>query len=77
MNANFDKWGSVLPKRILGNTGKEVTMLGVGGYHVGWTTERDAQAVIEAALNDLHELLSLYVGGDFKRGILDFDVPTI
>ena len=25
-------------------------MLGTGGYHVGWTTERDAQEVIEAAL---------------------------
>lgn len=45
-----DKWGYVLPKRILGKTNAEVTMLGVGGYHVGWTTERDAQAVIEAAL---------------------------
>lgn len=49
-NRLSDKWGYVLPKRKLGNTGKEVTMLGVGGYHVGWTTERDAQAVIEAAL---------------------------
>ena len=45
-----DKWGYVLPKRVLGRTGKEVTMLGVGGYHVGWTTEKDAQAVIEAAM---------------------------
>jgi aryl-alcohol dehydrogenase-like predicted oxidoreductase len=25
-------------------------MLGVGGYHVGWTTERDAQETIDAAL---------------------------
>lgn len=49
-SANKDKWGYVLPKRLLGKTGKEVTMLGLGGYHVGWTTERDAQAVIEAAL---------------------------
>jgi uncharacterized protein len=47
---NTDKWGTVLPKRKLGKTGVEVTMLGVGGYHVGWTTERDAQAVIESAL---------------------------
>jgi len=45
-----DKWGEVLPKRKLGKTGVDVTMLGVGGYHVGWTTEKDAQAVIEAAL---------------------------
>lgn len=25
-------------------------MLGVGGYHVGWTTERDAEEVIETAM---------------------------
>jgi predicted aldo/keto reductase-like oxidoreductase len=49
-NVSSDKWGEVLPKRKLGKTGKDVTMLGVGGYHVGWTTEKDAQAVIEAAL---------------------------
>jgi uncharacterized protein len=46
-----DKWGYVLPKRLLGKTRKEVTMLGVGGYHIGWTTERNAQSVIEAALD--------------------------
>lgn len=45
-----DRLGEVLPKRKLGKTGEYVTMLGTGGYHVGWTTERDAQEVIEAAL---------------------------
>ena len=49
-NFPSDKWGDVLPKRKLGKTGVDVTMLGVGGYHVGWTTEKDAQAVIEAAM---------------------------
>ena len=47
---NTDRLGEVLPKRKLGRTGEYVTMLGTGGYHVGWTTERDAQEVIEAAL---------------------------
>lgn len=46
-----DKFGEVLPLRRLGKTGKDVTMLGLGGYHVGWTTEKDAQAVVEAAIN--------------------------
>jgi uncharacterized protein len=45
-----DKWGEILPERVLGKTGEKVTMLGLGGYHVGWTTERDAQEVIEKAI---------------------------
>ena len=45
-----DRLGSILPQRKLGKTGEKVTILGVGGYHVGWTTERDAQETIEAAL---------------------------
>ncbi|MBT6007013.1 MAG: aldo/keto reductase [Prolixibacteraceae bacterium] len=55
-NASFgtttdsDRLGEVLPKRKLGRTGEYVTMLGTGGYHVGWTSERDAQEIIEAAL---------------------------
>ena len=46
-----DRFGEVLPLRRLGKTGKEVTMLGLGGYHIGWTTEKDAQEVIETAIN--------------------------
>jgi len=49
-NHSFDKFGNVLPKRKLGKTGVEVTMLGVGGYHIGWTTEKDAEEVIEKAI---------------------------
>lgn len=49
-NKNEDRLGKILPKRKLGRTNEYVTMLGVGGFHVGWTTERDAQEVIEAAL---------------------------
>src|SRR5450756_2333781 len=45
-----DRLGEILPKRKLGRTNEWVTMLGTGGYHVGWTTERDAQEVVEAAL---------------------------
>ena len=45
-----DRLGEVLPKRKLGKTGEYVTMLGTGGYHIGWTTERDAQEVIEASM---------------------------
>ncbi|MEN8226582.1 MAG: aldo/keto reductase [Bacteroidota bacterium] len=48
--SNKDKWGDILPLRTLGKTGEKVTMLGLGGYHVGWTTEKDAQGVIEKAM---------------------------
>ena len=45
-----DKWGDILPLRVLGKTGQKVTMLGLGGFHVGWTTEKDAREVIEKAM---------------------------
>ena len=45
-----DHFGEILPVRKLGKTSIEVTMLGVGGYHIGWTTEKNAQEVIESAM---------------------------
>ena len=45
-----DKWGEILPLRRLGKTGEKVTMLGLGGYHVGWTSEKDAQELVETAV---------------------------
>ncbi len=45
-----DRWGEILPLRKLGKTGEKVTMLGLGGYHIGWTTENDAEGTIEAAI---------------------------
>ena len=45
-----DRLGKLLPQRILGRTGEAVTMLGVGGSHIGGMSERDAQKTIEIAL---------------------------
>jgi len=45
-----DRIGEKLPLRKLGRTNEQVTMLGLGGYHIGWTTEKDAAETIEAAL---------------------------
>ncbi len=45
-----DRLGELLPTRPLGRTGQEVTMLGVGGWHLGRMSERDAQATVELAL---------------------------
>ena len=65
-----DQWGEILPQRKLGNTGESVTMLGVGGYHVGWTTERDAQEVIEAAIEGgirFFDTAESYANGESER----------
>ncbi len=46
-----DKLGMVLPLRNLGNTGKKVTMLGLGGYHVGcFMNEKEAEKTVRTAL---------------------------
>jgi uncharacterized protein len=45
-----DRLGDLLPQRRLPGSGIALTMLGAGGYHIGWTGEKDAQATIEAAL---------------------------
>lgn len=45
-----DRLGDLQPTRALGRTGEQVTMLGVGGWHIGRMSERDAQATVEAAL---------------------------
>jgi uncharacterized protein len=47
---NSDRLGELLPLRTLGRTGEAVTMLGVGGSHLGGLSERDAQETIEIAL---------------------------
>ena len=45
-----DRLGSLLPTRRLGRTGEAVTMLAVGGWHIGDMQETEAQKTIEAAL---------------------------
>lgn len=52
VRASSDTLGSVLPRRPLGVSGPAVTCLGLGGYHIGWTTEDLARATIEAALEE-------------------------
>ncbi len=49
-NTVKDKWGKLLPERELGSTGKKVTMLGVGGFHIGRMDEKKAQETIETAI---------------------------
>ncbi len=45
-----DRLGELLPLRKLGKTGQQVTMLGVGGAHIGKSNDKTAQAILETAL---------------------------
>ncbi len=47
-----DRLGKLLPLRKLGSSGSVVTNLGVGGDHVGSVSEKNAQAIIEKALDE-------------------------
>jgi aryl-alcohol dehydrogenase-like predicted oxidoreductase len=50
--SGHDRLGKLLPQRKLGSSGQLLTNLGVGGAHVGSVSERDAQAIIERALEE-------------------------
>ncbi|MEO0407781.1 MAG: aldo/keto reductase [Cyanobacteria bacterium P01_A01_bin.135] len=52
MDAASDRLGQLLPLRSLGSSGPVVTNLGAGGDHIGRVSERDAQAIIEKALEE-------------------------
>ncbi len=45
-----DRLGTLLPTRKFGRTGEAVTMLGVGGWHIGEMSEVEAQKTIETSL---------------------------
>ena len=49
-NSHSDRLGALLPTRKFGRTGEAVTMLGVGGWHIGDMDEKEAQKTIETAL---------------------------
>ena len=48
--AASDRLGDLLPTRRLGRTGEAVTVLAVGGWHIGDMQEAEAQKTIETAL---------------------------
>jgi aryl-alcohol dehydrogenase-like predicted oxidoreductase len=50
-NIVSDRFGDLLPLRPLGKTGKLVTMLGMGGFHIGCAmSEKEAIKTVEVAI---------------------------
>ncbi len=47
-----DRWGKVLPLKALGSTGEKVTMLGLGGFHVGRMEDPMARETVELAISE-------------------------
>ena len=73
-----DRLGTLLPLRKLGFSGPAVTNLGVGGAHVGSTSEKDAQAIIEKALAEgvrFFDSAPFYSGGRAEERYGKFLTP--
>ncbi|MBD3265981.1 aldo/keto reductase [bacterium] len=66
-----DRLGEWMPARKLGKTGEEVTSIGIGGYHFGHVSEKEAQALLETALENGLRFIDCAVqyqnGGSEKR----------
>ena len=70
--------GTELPRRRLGRTDELVTMLGLGGWHLGRMTERNAQEAIEVAMAGgirFYDSAESYQGGGSERYLGRFLVP--
>lgn len=73
-----DRLGKLLPLRKLGSSGPVVTNLGVGGDHVGNASEKDAQDIIEKALEEgvrFFDNAPLYSGGKAEERYGKFLTP--
>lgn len=74
----FDKLGATLPRRPLGRTGLDVSMLSVGGSHVGRPSESEAELIIEAAMEAgirTFETAQLYQNGRSEERFGKFLTP--
>ena len=74
-----DKWGELLPQRKLGKTGESVTMLGLGGFHIGGSMdEKESQRTIEAAMEGgirFFDTAESYQNGESERRYGKYLVP--
>ena len=76
--ADRDRVGELLPRRKLGSTGEQVTMLGIGGWHIGRMSERDAEEAIELSIEQgvrFFDSAEQYQTGGSERYLGKFLVP--
>jgi predicted aldo/keto reductase-like oxidoreductase len=76
--AGSDKLGPTLPRRPLGRTGLPVSMIAVGGSHVGRPAEAEAERIIEAAIEAgirTFETAQLYQNGGSEERYGKFLTP--
>ncbi len=67
-----------LPLRAFGRTNEKVTMLGLGGWHIGRMNAQNAQATIEAAMEGgirFFDSAESYQNGGSERYLGEFLVP--
>jgi uncharacterized protein len=70
VSPSSDKLGPLLPQRALGSTGLKVSMLTVGGSHVGRPSEAEAEKIIETAIElgiRTFETAQLYQNGGSEQ----------
>lgn len=73
-----DALGPLLPRRVLGRTGMRVSMLTIGGSHIGRPSEGEAQAIIEGAIElgiRTFETAQLYQNGGSEERFGRFLTP--
>ena len=73
-----DRLGVVLPRRLLGATGEHVTMLGLGGWHIGRMTEVYAEETIEQAIRGgvrFFDTAESYQKGESERRYGKYLIP--
>lgn len=73
-----DRWGELMPLKDFGSTGRKVTMMGVGGFHVGRMSDTEAEKTIETAIEGgirFFDAAESYVGGENERKYGKFLTP--
>ncbi|HEX6803384.1 MAG TPA: aldo/keto reductase [Terriglobales bacterium] len=58
---------AAIPKRTLGRTGERVSMIGIGGFHLGRPSEQDAIRIVRTALD--HGVTFLDNCWDYNGGV--------